>query len=197
MKKFCLLVLLAILAPELAHAQPQIGDRHDIVFTMGIPADSFFTDYTYSTSVWDLYSGYEGRYVKEYFTPVFGLQYRQFVAKRISVGAMAAWGMHSDSYFEPVEDLFTTHRSHHNFYLMAQARYFWLEKGYWQLYSGAGIGGKLTATFTERKYKTMKPGLAYEAILLGFRESSTYPVFAELVFGNSSFIGRVGIGFTF
>lgn len=195
MKKFCLLLLLAVLAPQLAQAQAR--DRHDVVLTIGIPADSFFTEYTHDTSVWDLYSGYEGRYVKDFFTPVFGLQYRQFVAERISVGAMAAWGMSSDGYYEPIEDSFTNWRSLHNFYLMAQARYFWLDRSNWQLYSGAGIGGKLTATFTERKYQTMKPGLAYEAILLGFRESSTYPVFAELVFGNSSFIGRFGIGFTF
>ena len=110
---------------------------------------------------------------------------------------MAAWGMSSDGYYEPIEDRFTNWRSTHNFYLMAQARYFWLDRSNWQLYSGAGIGGKLSVTFIDSKYQAMKPGLAYEAILLGFRESSTYPVFAELVFGNSSFIGRFGIGFTF
>ncbi|MBO4557357.1 MAG: hypothetical protein J5693_01965 [Bacteroidales bacterium] len=192
-KLFILLFVLASLLPQAANAQ----NRREIVFTLGVPAERYLSDYTNDIYSWDLYSGYEPRFVKDYFTPALGVQYQQFVTNRINIGVMGAWAATGDRLYEPVDRAFSDNRDQHNFYLLAQARYYYKNQGDWQFYSGLGVGGKLSATFLNDKRQSLKPGLAYEAVLLGIRQDVIIPIFAELIYGNTSFGARFGIGFTF
>ena len=194
MKRFCLLFLLiACLWPQAAAAQ----NRREIVFTLGLPGDKQFMESVNDDYVWDLYSGYESRFIQNGFSPILGVQYQQFVSKRINVGVTGAWAMNVDRLYEPIERVYTDRRDLHYFCLLAQARYYYKNEGDWQFYSGVGIGGNLSATFLNEKRQALKPGIAYEAVLFGIREDVFIPVFAELVYGNTAIGARFGIGFTF
>lgn len=195
MKKFCLLiVMLAVLWPSEASAQK----KREISLSIGSTYTGFMKTDVYSErEVWDLYSGYEGRYISYEYSPVLGLEYQQFVTDRIKIGGILSWLYTSDIFYEPVMREYTDTRVKHTAFLMAQAKYCYIHNENWQLYSGVGLGGSLSATIAEGEKITPKPGFAYEAILLGVRQSVVAPVFAELVFGNAAFGIRCGIGINF
>ena len=194
MKRIILLLsLIACIWPQTAAAQ----NRREIVFTIGTPGDKQIMEPVNDTYAWDLYSGYEPRFVQNGFGPILGIQYQQFVSKRINVGVMGAWAMNVDRLYEPIEREYSDRRDLHYFCLLAQARYYYKYEGDWQFYSGLGLGGNLSATFLNEKRQSLKPGLAYEAVLFGVREGIIVPVFAELIYGNTAIGARFGIGFTF
>lgn len=206
MKKLCILIfLIAALCPQAAHAQKQNPEpeqaqpqtRREFVLTLGIPADIYISNYSRDIESWDLMSGYESRFVKDVFYPMVGIQYQQFVSSRIELAGVASWAMSTDRLFDPIERSYGARQYLHNYYLLAQARYYYVNQSEWQFYSGVGLGGKLSTTFFNGKMQSIKPGLAYEAILFGYRNSVVIPFYTELVFGNTCFIGRIGIGFTF
>ena len=172
-------------------------NRREIVFTLGLPGDKQFLETGNDNYTWDLYSGYESRFVQNGFSPMLGIQYQQFVSNRINVGVMGAWAMNTDRLYEPIERIYTDRRDLHYFCLLAQARYYYKNEGNWQFYSGLGVGGNLSATFLNKKHQSLKPGIAYEAVLFGIREDIFIPVFAELIYGNTAIGARFGIGFTF
>lgn len=195
MKKFCLLiVMLAVLWPSEASAQK----KREISLSIGSTYEGFVVPNYYSQmEVWDLCSGYEGRYIKTETDPIIGLEYQYFVADRIKIGGILSWLRSCDKYYDPLQRRFTDSRDTHKAFLMAQAKYCYIRNEDWQLYSGLGLGGSLFMTFAEGDKFTPTPGFAYEAILLGVRQSLVVPVYAELVLGNAAFGIRCGIGLNF
>ena len=186
--------MLAALWPSEASAQK----NREISFSIGSTYDGFKrSDYHSQMEAWDLCSGYEGRFIRTETDPILGLEYHYFVTDRIKIGGIISWLRSQDRYFDPLERHFTDSRDSHNAYLMAQAKYCYIRSDEWQLYSGVGLGGSLSATILEGETVTPKPGFAYEAILLGVRQSVVIPVYAELVLGNATFGIRCGIGLNF
>lgn len=195
-----LLIPLLLLAVATVNAIPEASAqelrRDELLFSIAIPADGIITDDEYMWNP-DLYYNYEPRFQNTMFTALWAVEYHHFFTDRFKVGASVNYHLLTSDYYHPVQDQVIGTRYSNIVYLLAHAKYCYIHKEKWQLYSGVGAGAILRLDTMKGTSASFKPGFGYEVVMLGVEYGKKVPVYLETVGGNTAISYRFGIGYRF
>lgn len=190
MRKF----LLAMLALGLATA----AGAQELRLMISGPTDMVLGLEGYESAQGDLAGTYEPCF-KDYgvSTPLIGLEYSHNIYRGIMLGASLSYFHGYDSIYDPVEEEVLGERSINHFFLLATARKNWYDKHDLQIYSALGLGIKLSHFSPETGSSELKTFFAGEVSFLGIQYGRRVAVFADLTYGNTSFVYRGGLAIKF
>lgn len=199
MKRMLTTVLLVIAA---AHLLPQAAAqdlrRDELILSFALPTEMMFYGSNYYNPYPDLYYSYESRYVD--FTPHFfvtGIEYYHFVTERIKLGGSANYYIATEDYYNPVEAEVQGTRYNNIVFLLGQAKYCYKHTDMVQVYSGVGLGATMRLETMKGTRAALKPGFGFEVVPIGVEIGKKFPVYMDIVFGNTVFSYRFGIGYRF
>ena len=193
--KFLLAALVVCASMSIpAQAQDEMDTRHEVAISYGAVPNSVWVD-AYTDIIPAIFG--EKREGKNYFGPI-GLEYYYHTSSLIGVGAVAVFATSKQDYL--YHDIQTSAITKSFFSFMPSAKFNWLRKKNWGLYSKVAAGASY-AYFTDEDYddngkktgdKTISKDLLFnfQASLIGVEAGSAHVrAFAE--FG----VGEQGIAF--
>lgn len=145
MKIKFLLVILAVSSLLCVPARAQEETRHEIGISYGTVPNSVWIDVL--SDVVPAIFGY--KYNNNHYVGPIGLEYYYHTSPLVGVGAVAVLATNSEDGFS--KDILKSHRCKTYSTLMPSAKFNWLRKEKWGMYSKVAIGATL-AHFSEQDY---------------------------------------------